>query len=185
MTPSAQRFSELIDERSVPVPESGCLLWIGSANAKGYGKFSVRGVRSPVYAHRAAFELASGSGIPNKMDVCHKCDTPACVNPAHLFLGTRRENLADMIKKGRGRASTSPNSYPRGEQAARWRRSLTASAVVEIRQSALSIKALAEKYGVTVQTISRAATGKGYAHIDAPDTRPRNRPWAFKKEIDP
>jgi hypothetical protein len=90
-------------QRSMPEPNTGCLLWIGTTPCRhGYGRIRVIGRTSPVLVHRIAFELAHGP-IPAGMKVCHCCDTPACLNPDHLFLGTQRDNLRDMYDKGRAR----------------------------------------------------------------------------------
>lgn len=84
---------------------TGCWLWNGSRNWAGYGLFLV-GSRTTGRrhngAHRVSHELFNGP-IPEGMDVCHRCDNPPCVNPAHLFVGTRRDNVLDMVTKGRAR----------------------------------------------------------------------------------
>lgn len=73
---------------------SGCLLWIGP-KADRYGTFGRR-----TYAHRYAYEQAFGP-IEAHLYVLHRCDVPLCVEPTHLFLGTQKDNMADMIAKGR------------------------------------------------------------------------------------
>lgn len=85
----------------MPVPGPGCWLWTGSNNQR-YGIVSrlVNGKRRQMRAHRFAFELFVGP-IPRGSVVCHKCDTPLCVNPDHLFVGTQADNLRDGILKGR------------------------------------------------------------------------------------
>jgi hypothetical protein len=81
-------------------PMSGCFLWAGATNRDGYGAFGI-GKRT-VRAHRLAFEHERGP-IPAGLKVLHRCDTPQCVNPEHLFVGTDLDNQRDMIAKGRGR----------------------------------------------------------------------------------
>jgi hypothetical protein len=88
-------------ENYAAVPEAGCWLWLGGWNTEGYGKVSKHG-KMVVQAHRMFYEIHKGP-IPSGMLVCHKCDTPSCVNPEHLFLGNHVENALDMVRKGRGR----------------------------------------------------------------------------------
>lgn len=82
----------------------GCWLWTGSREEHGYGVFHV-GAHSTVIAHRYGWELVNGP-IPKRegaeeLCVCHHCDTPSCVRPDHLFLGTDKDNMRDMVSKGR------------------------------------------------------------------------------------
>ncbi len=78
---------------------AGCWLWTSMLQHRGYGLFFVSGF-GYIQSHRYSWEMASGP-IPEGMFVCHTCDTPACVRPGHLFLGTPKDNIDDMIKKGR------------------------------------------------------------------------------------
>jgi hypothetical protein len=89
-------------EKTQPEPNSGCLLWTGAVHPDGYGKISPGGREGPKIASRVAWEIARGP-IPDGMLVCHRCDTPACVNIDHLFLGTDADNVQDMVRKGRAR----------------------------------------------------------------------------------
>lgn len=89
---------ERIDRLSIPEPNTGCQLWIGPLNQGGYGKIKISGQMCG--AHRISYSENCGP-IPAGSFVLHKCDTPACVNPAHLFLGDAGDNMRDATKKRR------------------------------------------------------------------------------------
>lgn len=75
-----------------------CWSWLGAGKGNGYGNVTFNGKNKP--AHRHAYELFIGS-IPDGMDVCHSCDNRWCVNPDHLWIGTREDNMRDCLNKGR------------------------------------------------------------------------------------
>lgn len=83
------------EHKYVPDPNSGCWLWTSGWDKAGYGQAS-----DNVRAHRLAWQMYFGE-IPDGLLVCHSCDTPCCVNPSHLFLGTPHDNMRDKVSKGR------------------------------------------------------------------------------------
>ena len=99
---------------SAKVNEHGCWIWLRGKIGTGYGLINY-GVRR-VLAHRLAYELCVGK-IPSGLEVMHDCDTPACINPAHLRLGTHRDNVKDAVSKGRHcHGESRPNSKVTVEQ---------------------------------------------------------------------
>ncbi len=114
--PLADRFWEKVHKRG---PDD-CWLWTASV-AQGYGHMVDDG--HDFNAHRVSWEMAHGD-IAEDQHVCHSCDKRyppgdityrRCVNPAHLFLGTRSDNMRDMCSKQRDRAHTRQDSYARGD----------------------------------------------------------------------
>jgi len=146
---------------SKTVRRGECQEWIGTIDRKGYGVFEERvdGNRHVALAHRRAYELTTGA-IPPGMLICHKCDNPPCVNPAHLFVGSHKDNTRDMLEKWRG-----VHRPLRGENHGMAR--LTWEEIQEIRathpqplpgEKLVGIRVTAAKYGVTRQLIRLIAT---------------------------
>lgn len=173
-----KRFSNQITDldalraRTEPDTNGGCWLWTGALTSQGYGKFMVAG--SARMAHRAALELSLGQALPPGVLACHRCDTPACINPDHIFAGTPRDNIHDMVRKGRGRyrfsrppASSRPSGYNAG--AINGSAKLTEAAAIEVIAAPRSIPStvLARHFGVSDSAIRECRLGYTWRHLHA------------------
>jgi hypothetical protein len=110
--PQEDRFWDNVDKSTGLGPTGDCWLWRGWLQPNGYGRGRFDGKNR--LAHRVSYQLANGS-ITEGHYICHRCDTPACVNPAHLFSGTPEVNVQDMMAKGRnanGSKSTVKGGQP-------------------------------------------------------------------------
>lgn len=148
-----ERFWSKVEKSGGP---DACWLWrAGRFTGTGYGMFSVGGrIRR---AHRVAFVLAHGE-IPEGMCVIHSCDRPACVNPAHLRLGTHTDNMRDMAAKGR-------DAGPRGE--AHHDAKLSTADIPAIRSDTRVQREIAADYGISQSTVSDIQLGKIWRHVAA------------------
>lgn len=131
-----------------------CIEYGGYINPGGYGR------RGHVLVHREALEARLGRTLAPGMDACHTCDNRRCVNPDHLYEGTRRQNMADATARGR-------HNKRRGE--VNQRAKLTADDVRQIRQLAISTRysAIGDRFGVHPSTISRIARGLWRTEVSA------------------
>lgn len=100
-------YDSTLSSRSRKIDKAGdCWIWTGAKTSDGYGMFRFAGVT--YRTHRVAWEEANGMPVPEGMVVCHTCDTPPCVNPEHLWIGTPQENNQDKVRKGRQSTSGRP-----------------------------------------------------------------------------
>ena len=182
---SPQYTPKTIDRFWSKVDCSGdCWLWKHSTFHNGYGQFKVQ--ERNLRAHRVAWEITHG-GIPDGLFVLHSCDNPRCCNPAHLRLGTHRENMADMQRKGRAAAGDQNGSrlYPdrliRGDahparRIAGWSQGerngearLTESQVREIRAryaaGGVTLQQMGSEFGVSGTSIKRIVDFKSWKHV--------------------
>lgn len=164
--PVGERLTiEFFRLRSVVDPINGCWLWTGARNTSGYG--AVRVGQRTTSPHRAVFQLATDVPVPSTLDICHRCDVRHCVNPDHLFVGTRADNMADCARKGRIRT---PNLA--GDECPASK--LTSEAVLEIRHSAEPARVLAARFGVSTSAVKIARAGKVWRSVGGPiGPRPR------------
>lgn len=148
-----------------------CWLWTGATN-RGYGTTVVitRGRKTILRgAHRVAWELTHGE-IPKELSVLHRCDVPACCNPGHLWLGTQRDNMRDMI--GKGRQAPIEQRHRVGETHGRAR--LRDVDVLAARRACAGgvpvrevTRKLARKRGVAESTVLSAISGRTWKHLNA------------------
>lgn len=133
----------------------GCWEWTGRLNSNGYGVLTASGA---IYAHRFSYQIHVR---PVEKDECvlHRCDNPRCVRPDHLFIGTRTDNSADKVNKGRQpKGNDCPNAKltPKLVRVAR-----------ELVANGQKLTALARSFGVSHASLSRAVSGKTWRHVDA------------------
>ena len=137
-------------------PITGCWEWNG-VKRNGYGRTIIGsrkdGTRHTISAHRLSYLTWKGE-IPNGYFVCHTCDNPCCINPEHLFVGTRQDNINDRERKGRnivkvGEENSTSKLTKKTVKDARWERAFKGT----------TYQALADKYGVCKHTIMNAIKG--------------------------
>lgn len=158
-----RRFWSKVDVRR----PGECWPWEGATQRRNYGAFwdSARGAL--VSAHRKAWELEHGLAVPDDLVVMHRCDSPSCVNPSHLVLGSQGDNVRDCVKKGRGNRPRG-NAHHRGP---RLKAEQVASMRVD-REDGATLSELARKYGVTVSTASDIINRKTWKHITPAEAQP-------------
>jgi hypothetical protein len=93
------------------ITESGCWIWMGCVDQKGYGRIASRFKCSPLKAYRVSYELFVGQ-IPTGKVVRHKCDVSCCINPFHLEVGTQKDNAKDASRRGRLNPKSLLNLHP-------------------------------------------------------------------------
>lgn len=135
-----------------------CWNWTGRKYRNGYGRIysGVELGAKDLLVHRVSYQLFKGE-IPEGMVVCHKCDNRQCVNPEHLFLGTQKDNMQDMIQKGRRNLTSSPGEK-NGSAKLTWEK------VREIREkykpTIYTARMLSEEYGVSIALIEKIVGGR-------------------------
>jgi hypothetical protein len=143
-----------------------CWLWQGVILSQGYGQFYLN--KTTYRAHRFSYLLHHGE-IPDGLVVMHSCDNRACVNPAHLSLGTPADNSKDMANKGRAAKGDEhgthlhPESVWRGEKV--HGSILKESQVKEIRERRKPRKQLAQQFGVSLSTIKAILARRLWKHV--------------------
>ncbi len=150
-------LQERLDEYIMPIPESGCHIWLGAAFKGWHGR--IKWKYKTYQAHRLIWELKHGP-IPEGMFICHKCDVPLCVNINHLFMGTPADNMQDMIRKGR-------KVTHKGEKH-QWAK-ITPEIVREIRvmlADKVPQSMIAKEFGISQSNVSMISSGERWGHLN-------------------
>lgn len=142
----------------VRLGDDDCWEWTAFRNPAGYGMIGIDGVGTVRLAHRVAWQMAYGE-IPAGMCVMHSCDNPACVNRAHLSLGTIADNNRDRHAKGR-------DGGVRGEDSPHAKLSdVAVHNIMVLRKEGLSYTEIAAAIGVTKATIYKVTKGRSWSHV--------------------
>jgi hypothetical protein len=154
------RFWKKVDQSGGP---EACWPWQAGRMATGYGLFRLEQLPATMKkAHRVSWLFAYGE-IPEGMHVCHRCDNPPCVNPAHLFLDTREGNMRDRDAKGRVHRGMKHHGESSGRSA-----KLTLAQVTEIKRAYAAREAsqakLGKRFGVSQTQVGRIVRGERWAH---------------------
>jgi hypothetical protein len=139
------------------VAENGCWNWIAAKDKDGYGMLSHHRGKQ-IRAHRASYEFHVAK-IPAGLLVCHSCDNPSCINPAHLFVGTSKENTHDMLRKKRRpvlRGENHPSAKLTNDQV---------NQIKQLRSENRPLKDIANQFNISFQTVSSIAKGTTWNSI--------------------
>lgn len=153
---SEDEFERFVAKVPLPNIEGGCMEWKGYKNRDGYGQFNVAGKMKK--AHRLSFEHYIGP-IPEGLCVLHKCDTPGCVRPDHLSVGTHHQNMADKMKKNR-HADTRGELHGRAKLTEANVRTIKAKYLDGMKKTEIAIE-----MGVNQTQIGRILRGEQWKHV--------------------
>jgi len=143
-----KRFETKIER----LPECGCWIWTGATDSNGYGSF--RGKNGTQPAHRAVYEFYIGS-IPEDLNLCHRCDTPSCVNPYHMFPGTQKDNVQDSMNKKRlWRDGVHKNA------------SVTREDIKDIREDPRPVRKISHDYNISASEVGRIKRRERWSHLE-------------------
>ena len=162
-----------IHERMSVDEQTGCWLWHGAKTKRGYGVAGFNGRMRLV--HREVWRI-SVAEIQNGKFLCHTCDNPQCINPAHCYVGTHKDNMRDMVSRGRHWAMQQPerarrvfsengkrNTWMKGER--NHKAKLTEQQAKEIKGDKRPTKILMAEYGVGRTTIQGIRSGRRWKHV--------------------
>lgn len=137
----------------------GCLIWTGTKSKKGYGLIRIDGTWK--LAHRVSYAFYVGEIADGKI-IRHSCDTPACINPDHLLIGTQADNMTDMRSRGR-------SNYAKGADTGNAK--ITEAQVIEIRATyqrgirGFGVHVIAKRYGLSKPAVRAILERKSWKHV--------------------
>jgi hypothetical protein len=153
-------LERLMKYTEISVDPNDCWIWTGTKDSGGYGRIKVSTGKSDS-AHRVSYQIHNNKLIPIDMHCCHSCDRPDCINPSHLWIGTRSDNMQDKIKKGRCYDYKGRNN-PRVK--------LTEKNVIDIKKR-LSLgdnhTNIAKNFNVSKSHITNINIGNSWKHVHA------------------
>jgi|SRR5208282_2816987 len=157
---NAEQRKQKFLESVAMIPEAGCWIWLKAVNHSGYGIVGYLGASK--LAHRVSWMLFRGN-IPDGLGVLHRCDVPPCVNPHHLFLGSRSSNSQDAANKGRLHCQKRPDLWAR-----HCKTKLTDDDIRGIRHwlsCGVERKRIAAHFGVNPSTINQIGRGDIWSSV--------------------
>jgi hypothetical protein len=154
--------------RVVVNPVTGCWLWSGAKHESGYGRMKIGRKLRPV--HRVVYEACFGVSLSRDIFVCHRCDTPPCVNPLHLFPGSALINNRDSVQKNR-------NAH--GEKAGSAKINLAQAKAIAAADGKYEI--IAQKFGISLANVRQIKQGVRWKQSISASEIKQNRPGRFAK----
>lgn len=142
---------EFVFSHAAPIPFTGCFIWLGGVVKGGYGKTTDNGMTR--MAHRVIWEARNGP-VPSGMVLRHQCDTPACVNPDHMLVGTTKDNAADMVERGRQASGERCNLSK-----------LSNETVLALRAAAGTHYQVAKRFGLKRGVVRQIRIGETWRHL--------------------
>lgn len=147
-------------EKYVPIPFSGCYLWIGSTDKDGYGTVRRPGGGGHLKAHREAWRLHVGD--PGEKHVLHTCDIPCCINVKHMYLGNPASNGRDKALRGRARGLPQPGERNPSAKL----KPHQVHTIKRMYRSGVRQKDIAELFGIKQQAVSKIVRGERWSHLE-------------------
>lgn len=142
-----------------------CWIWNLKPDAYGYGQMGIRGAEGEMTtrkAHRVSYEIFCGK-IPKNISVLHKCDNPICINPAHLFLGTKTDNMNDKKNKKRHHFG---NKHPMAKLSED-----DVQVIIGLEAGGITHQKIADKFDVCRQNISKICARNSWTHMENNNAR--------------